>query len=451
MDLFSFGFEESKTSTTSNTQQERQPLAARMRPRNIDEFIGQEHIVGKGKLLRRAIEADQISSLIFYGPPGTGKTTLAKVIAGVTKAAFTELNAVTAGVADIRKVVEEAKERALVYRRRTTLFVDEIHRFNKAQQDALLPYVEEGTIILIGATTENPFFEVNSALLSRSQIFQLYPLTAEHMEQILQRALGDEQIGYGELNVKLTPEAQEHLIQYAEGDARRLLNALELAVSTTIPNERNILHIDLGAAVESIQRRAVRYDKTGDRHYDTISAFIKSIRGSDPDAALYWLAQMLDAGEEPLFIARRIVIAASEDVGNADPQALQLAVSAFQAVQFLGMPEARIPLAQAVTYCASAPKSNASYNGINKALDWVRQKGHGQVPAHLRDASYKGASKLGHGSGYLYPHNYPGGYVAQRYLPDEVQERFYFPTKNGEEKRLKDYLESKRGENREKV
>lgn len=439
MDLFSFGFEDQ--TSAAKPASSRQPLAARMRPRNLDEFIGQEHIVGKGKLLRRAIEADQISSLIFYGPPGTGKTTLAKVISGVTKAHFTEINAVTAGVADIRKVVEEAKERYTVYRRRTTLFVDEIHRFNKSQQDALLPYVEEGTIILIGATTENPFFEVNSALLSRSQVFSLTPLNEEHLASILERALRDPEVGYGELTVEITSEAKEHLVHYSEGDARRMLNALELAVTTTVPNGQNIIFIDLDTAVESIQRRAVRYDKTGDRHYDTISAFIKSIRGSDPDAALYWLAQMLDAGEDPLFIARRVVISASEDVGNADPMALQLAVSAFQAVQFLGMPEGRIPLAQAVTYCACVPKSNASYKGINEALHWVKTKGHGQVPPHLRDASYKGASQLGHGAGYLYPHSYPGGYVAQQYLPEGVEERFYLPTANGEEKRLKEYIE----------
>ncbi|WP_134700067.1 replication-associated recombination protein A [Ammoniphilus sp. YIM 78166] len=447
MDLFSFGFEETSSAKPSSS---RQPLAARMRPRNLDEFIGQEHIVGKGKLLRRAIEADQISSLIFYGPPGTGKTTLAKVISGVTKAHFTEINAVTAGVADIRKVVDEAKERYTVYRKRTTLFVDEIHRFNKSQQDALLPYVEEGTIILIGATTENPFFEVNSALLSRSQVFSLSPLNEEHMAVILKRALMDPEVGYGELTVQITPEAEEHLVHYSEGDARRMLNALELAVTTTIPNERNIISIDLETAVESIQRRAVRYDKTGDRHYDTISAFIKSIRGSDPDGALYWLAQMLDAGEDPLFLARRVVISASEDVGNADPMALQLAVSAFQAVQFLGMPEGRIPLAQAVTYCASVPKSNAAYKGINQALDWVKTKGHGPVPPHLRDASYKGASQLGHGAGYLYPHNYPGAYIPQQYLPDGVQERFYLPTDYGEEKRLKEYIQGNR-KDREKV
>jgi len=441
MDLFSYDFQETSQENSRDHQSTgRQPLAARMRPRTLDDFVGQEDIVGKGKLLRRAIEADQISSLIFYGPPGTGKTTLAKVISRTTKAYFTEINAVTAGVADIRKVVDEAKQRYNMYRQRTTLFIDEIHRFNKSQQDALLPFVEEGTIILIGATTENPFFEVNSALLSRSQIFSLQSLTPQHMKQILYRAIEDKENGYGELNIHLTPEGEEHLIHYAEGDARKLLNALELAVTTTIPNEQNEILISLEVAVESIQRRAVRYDKNGDRHYDTVSAFIKSMRGSDPDAALYWLAQMIDAGEDPLFIARRIVILASEDIGNADPQALQVAVSAFQALQFIGMPEGRIILGQAVSYCASAPKSNASYNGINEALHWVRTRGHGSVPPHLRDAHYKGAAKLGHGEGYLYPHNFPGHYVKQQYLPDEVQEKFYKPTENGYEKRIKDYL-----------
>ncbi|MBP1930458.1 AAA family ATPase [Ammoniphilus resinae] len=441
MDLFSYDFQEpTQDNGRDSGAGNRQPLAARMRPRTLDDFVGQEDIVGKGKLLRRAIEADQISSLIFYGPPGTGKTTLAKVISGTTKAYFTEINAVTAGVADIRRVVDEAKQRYNMYRQRTTLFIDEIHRFNKSQQDALLPFVEEGTIILIGATTENPFFEVNSALLSRSQIFSLHSLTPQHMKQILYRATLDKENGYGELDIQLTPDGEEHLIQYAEGDARKLLNALELAVTTTIPNEQNQIVITLEVAVESIQRRAVRYDKNGDRHYDTVSAFIKSMRGSDPDAALYWLAQMIDAGEDPLFIARRIVILASEDIGNADPQALQVAVSAFQALQLIGMPEGRIILGQAVSYCASAPKSNAAYNGINEALHWVRTKGHGPVPRHLKDAHYKGAAKLGHGEGYLYPHHYPGHYVKQQYLPDGVQEKFYKPTENGYEKQIKDYL-----------
>lgn len=435
MDLFSFDFDE------QGTDRQAKPLAARMRPKTLDEFVGQEQIIGKGKLLRRAIEADQISSLIFYGPPGTGKTTLAKVIAGATKTFFTELNAVTAGVADIRKVIEQAKELYRMNRQRTTLFIDEIHRFNKAQQDALLPYVEEGTIVLIGATTENPFFEVNAALLSRSQIFQLEPLTHDHLAQILDNALRDEQNGYGELNIEITDEAREHLIEYSSGDARRLLNALELAVKTTVPNEDQIIKIDLQVAIDSIQRRAVRYDKDGDAHYDTISAFIKSIRGSDPDAALFWMAQMLEAGEDPLFIARRVVIAASEDIGNADPMALLIAVSAFESLRFLGMPEGRIPLAQAVTYCASAPKSNASYRAINEAMSWVKRNGQQPVPLHLKDAHYKGASKLGHGEGYLYPHNFPENFVEQRYLPDGVSERFYRPTENGYEKNISAYLE----------
>ena len=438
MDLFSF---------QNNEEKRGGPLAARMRPRHLNEFVGQEEIIGQGKLLRRAIEADQVSSLIFYGPPGSGKTTLAKVIANTTKTFFTDLNAVTAGIADIRRVVEEAKERHAVYRQKTTLFIDEIHRFNKSQQDALLPHVEDGTIILIGATTENPFFEVNAALLSRSQIFSLQPLTYDHLKEILYHAIRDEENGYGELNVILTAEAQNHLIEYSQGDARRLLNALELAVTTTVPNEKNEIVIDLATAAESIQRKAIRYDKTGDYHYDTISAFIKSIRGSDPDAALYWLAQMLEAGEDPLFIARRVVIAASEDIGNADPSALTLAVSALQAVQFLGMPEARIPLAQAVTYCASVPKSNAAYNGINEALRYVRTEGQGSVPSHLKDASYKGAAKLGHGQGYLYPHNFPDHYVKQQYLPDGMENQFYCPTTNGKEKDLHHYLKSTKWKN----
>jgi putative ATPase len=351
---------------------------------------------------------------------------------------------VTAGVADIRKVVDEAKERLIMEGVRTTLFVDEIHRFNKSQQDALLPYVEEGTIILIGATTENPFFEVNPALLSRSQIFPLHPLSHEELREVLMRALRDEENGLGELSVELTPEAEEHLIQYAEGDARRLLNALELAVTTTPPEKDGTIRITLDVAVESIQRRAVRYDKSGDNHYDTISAFIKSIRGSDPDAALYWLARMIDAGEDPRFIARRLVIAASEDIGNADPQAITVAVSCFQAVELVGMPEGRIPLAQATTYLATAPKSNAAYNGINRALDHIRREGHKPVPLHLRDAAYKGASRLGHGKGYLYPHDYPYGYVRQQYLPDGVNETFYEPKDHGYERHIRRFQEERR-------
>ncbi|MGD8188876.1 AAA family ATPase [Brevibacillus ginsengisoli] len=430
MDLFSFAYEQQAVDRSK-------PLAARLRPRAINEVIGQSHILAPGKLLRRAIEADQVSSFIFYGPPGTGKTTLAKVIANTTKTHFSELNAVTAGVADIRKIVEEAKDRLVMSQQRTTLFVDEIHRFNKSQQDALLPFVEEGTIILIGATTENPFFEVNSALLSRSQIFPLQPLTEQELGQVMERALTDQEMGLGELAVEVDEEARQHLIRYAEGDARRLLNALELAVTTTPPSIDGKTRIDLEVAVESIQRRAVRYDKSGDNHYDTISAFIKSIRGSDPDAALYWLARMIDAGEDPKFIARRLIISASEDVGNADPQAISVAMACFQAVQVIGMPEGRIPLGQATTYLAQAPKSNAAYNGINQALSVIQADGHKPVPVHLRDQSYKGAAKLGHGQGYLYPHNYPQGYVPQQYFPDGIHYHLYQPKDIGYEQEIK--------------
>lgn len=431
MDLFTFAQE-------NQTNDQSKPLAARMRPRTVDEVIGQSHILAPGKLLRRAIEADQVSSFIFFGPPGTGKTTLAKVIANTTKTFFAELNAVTAGVADIRRIVEEAKDRLVMNRQRTTLFVDEIHRFNKSQQDALLPSVEEGTIILIGATTENPFFEVNSALLSRSQIFPLHSLTEEDLAMVLDRSLQDVERGLGELRVEVLPEAREHLVRYAEGDARRLLNALELAVTTTPPASDGVTRVDLDVAVESIQRRAVRYDKSGDNHYDTISAFIKSIRGSDPDAALYWLARMIDAGEDPRFIARRLIISASEDIGNADPQALSVAMACFQALEVIGMPEGRIALGQATTYLATAPKSNAAYVGINQALAQIQMDGHRNVPLHLRDQSYKGAAKLGHGTGYLYPHNYPDGYVDQRYFPDDVQYQFYLPKEIGYEKEIKE-------------
>lgn len=440
-DLFSFAGEEAKQANA--------PLAARLRPRTLDEYIGQSHILGEGKLLRRAIEADRVQSLILYGPPGTGKTTLARVIAGLTKSYFTDLNAVTSGVADIRNVVQEAKSRLSMYQQRTTLFIDEIHRFNKAQQDALLPYVEDGTIILIGATTENPFFEVNAALLSRSQIFQLNPLAEDDLRQIVQMALHDRERGFGNLTIQIDEEAIAHLLRFSEGDARRLLNAIELAIVTTPPQANGEIHITLEIAVESIQRRAVRYDKSGDNHYDTISAFIKSIRGSDPDAAIYWLARMIDAGEDPKFIARRLVIHASEDIGNADPVALQVAVAAFHAVDFIGLPEARLSLAQATTYLASAPKSNASYRAINDALGYVREHGHGEVPAHLKDSSYKGAKKLGHGVGYLYPHDYPGAFVDQRYLPEGVEQRFYEPANRGYEKTIKAYLDLIRSKKRE--
>ncbi|MCG0313541.1 MAG: AAA family ATPase [Calditerricola sp.] len=443
MDLFDYAGEAER--------QRLAPLAARMRPRTLEEFVGQQHILGEGKLLRRAIEADQLSSLIFYGPPGTGKTTLARVIANTTKSHFTDLNAVTAGVADIRKIVDEAKARLGMYGQRTILFIDEIHRFNKAQQDALLPYVEEGTVVLIGATTENPFFEVNAALLSRSQIFPLHPLTEEELRLIAERALSDAERGLGALNIRMDDDALAHLIRYADGDARRLLNALELAALTTRPGTDGVVHITLDVAVESIQRPAVRYDKSGDNHYDTISAFIKSIRGSDPDAALYWLARMLDAGEDPRFIARRLVISAAEDIGNADPQALQVAVAAFHALELVGMPEGRIPLAQAVTYLATAPKSNASYVAINEALRMVREEGHRPVPPHLRDANYKGAAALGHGQGYLYPHDYPDHFVPQRYLPEGVDAVFYRPSKNGYEREIGERLVHWRARQREGV
>jgi putative ATPase len=443
MDLFSYSDQENPEKSKN------QPLANRMRPVTLQEFIGQEHILGEGKLLRRAIEADQITSLIFYGPPGTGKTTLARIIAHTTKTHFIDINAVTAGVADIRRVVDEARDRLSMYGQGTTVFVDEIHRFNKSQQDALLPHVEDGTIRLIGATTENPFFEVNAALLSRSQLFQLHLMQEDELRRVLQRALKDPVKGYGGLSIEIDEEAINHLIRYSDGDSRRLLNALELAVATTPPGENGNLHITLDVAVDSIQRRAVRYDKSGDNHYDTISAFIKSIRGSDPDAALYWLACMLDAGEDPRFIARRIIISASEDVGNGDPRALQVAISAFQALEVLGLPEGRIPLAQATVYLACAPKSNASYMGINKSLDFVRKNGHGSIPLHLRDSSYKGAKKLGHGSGYLYPHDYVNGFVPQQYLPDDVKEHFYHPKEIGYERHMADYLKKIKNNGRE--
>lgn len=422
------------------------PLAMRMRPRTLSEFVGQESIIGEGKLLRRAIEADKLSSLIFWGPPGTGKTTLARIIANTTRSHFEQLNAVTAGVADIRRLTAEAADRRGMYGRRTTLFIDEIHRWNKAQQDALLPWVEDGTVVLIGATTLNPFFEVNPALVSRSRIFRLEPLTDADVKTIVERALADPDRGLGRLTVALDEDAFAHILRVANGDARSALNAVELAALTTAPGPDGIRRITLAVAAESIQRRAVQYDKSGDQHYDVISAFIKSMRGSDPDAALYWLARMLHAGEDPSFIARRVLICASEDVGNADPMALMVAHAAAHAVDYLGMPECRIPLAQACTYIACAPKSNAAYVGIDKALADVEDKRTGQVPIHLRDASYKGAARLGHGQGYLYPHDWDGHYVPQNYLPDEVQGvRYYEPSDQGLEavfrRRLEDLRE----------
>lgn len=426
MDLFDFAREKRRTAY--------EPLASAMRPETLDEIVGQDHILGPGKLLRRAIETDRLSSVIFYGPPGTGKTTIARVIARTTRAHFEALNAVTAGVADLRRIVEEARTRLGMEGRRTVLFIDEIHRFNKAQQDALLPHVEDGTIVLIGATTENPFFEVNSALLSRSLIFPLHPLSPADLRTIAERALRSEK-GLGALRIEVEEKALEHLIAQSDGDARRLLNALELAATSTPPDEDGVIRITLAVAEESIQRRAVRYDKTGDNHYDTISAYIKSIRGSDPDAALYWLARMLDAGEDPRFIARRLVIAAAEDVGNAAPEGLSLAMAAYLAVERIGLPEGRIPLAQATVYLALAPKSNASYKAIDAYLEEVRKNGHRPVPPPLRDAHYRGAERLGHGVGYLYPHDFPGHFVRQAYLPEGVP-RLFVPTEEGREVEL---------------
>ncbi|AZR73084.1 AAA family ATPase [Anoxybacter fermentans] len=417
------------------------PLAARMRPRTLDEFIGQEEIVGEGRLLRRAIQADRLTSMIFYGPPGCGKTTLARVIANTTQSEFETLNAVTSGVKDIREVIEKAKKRYEMYQKRTILFIDEIHRFNKAQQDALLPAVEDGTIIFIGATTENPYFEINSPLISRSRIFQLRPLTQKEIKIILKNALKDKERGLGNYKVRITDKALNHLANVANGDARSALNALELAVLTTPENEDGVINIDLEIAEESIQKRAVNYDKDGDNHYDTISAFIKSMRGSDPDATLYWLAKMIKAGEDPRFIARRILIHAAEDVGLANPHALIVAAAAAQAVEYVGMPEARIPLAEAALFIATAPKSNAVIKGIDSALEVVEKEEVGSVPKHLKDTHYLGASKLGHGEGYKYPHDFPGNYVPQEYLPLNMKGRkFYHPTENGYEKQIKEYL-----------
>ena len=409
------------------------PLAARMRPRTLEEFVGQEHIVGPGKLLRRAIETDKLfSSIILWGPPGTGKTTLAMIIANTTKSHFAAISAVMAGVADIRRLVTEAKERWGMYGQRTIALVDEIHRFNKAQQDALLPHVEDGTIILIGSTTENPYFEVIAPLVSRSRVFQLKPLSEEELTIILQRALADEERGYGKLKVEIDDEAMAHLVRVAGGDARIALNALELAVETTEPIE-GVIHIDLAVAEDSIQRRALVYDR--EAHYNTVSAFIKSLRGSDPDAALYWLAKMIYAGEDPRFIARRMIIFASEDVGNADPQALVVATAAAEALEWVGLPEAQYNLAQAAIYLATAPKSNST-GAYFKALADVEREGKVEVPDHLKDATLN-SKALGHGAGYKYPHDYPGHWVEQQYLPTALKgRRYYHPSDQGYEREI---------------
>ena len=432
MDLFDYMKEQ--------TLENESPLASRMRPRTLEEVAGQEHIIGKDKLLYRAIKADKLGSVIFYGPPGTGKTTLAKVIANTTSSRFQQINATVAGKKDMEEVVKEAQQHLGMYGKKTILFVDEIHRFNKGQQDYLLPFVEDGTLILIGATMENPYFEVNGALISRSIVFELKPLKKEDICKLLERAATDTERGMGSYGAVLEDEAKEFLADISGGDARAALNALELGVLTTEKSEDGKIHIDLETASQCIQKRVVRYDKTGDNHYDTISAFIKSMRGSDPDAAVFYLAKMLYAGEDIKFIARRIMICAAEDVGNADPQALQVAVAAAQAVERLGMPEARIPLAQAVTYVASAPKSNAAYLAVDEAMEAVRSV-KTTVPVHLQDSHYKGAAKMGHGIGYQYAHDYPNHYVKQQYLPSELEGRvFYRPTDNGYEQEIQEYF-----------
>ncbi len=435
MDLFRHG-RQSQIETES-------PLAHRMRPRTLDEFVGQEHIVGPGRLLRRAIQADQLSSLIFYGPPGTGKTTLAMVIANSTQSHFITINAVLAGVKEIREAIAAARERRDLYGQRTTLFVDEVHRWNKAQQDALLPHVEKGTIILIGATTENPYFEVNKALVSRSRIFQLRPLTKDDLRQVAKQTLDNEERGYGKLNVDIHPDALDHLVDVANGDARGVLNALELAVETTPPDENGVVAIDLTVAEESIQQRAVLYDKEGDVHYDTISAFIKSLRGSDPDAALYWMAKMVYAGEDPRFIFRRMAISAGEDVGLADPDAMRVVVSCWEAFERIGMPEGRFHLAQAALYLATCPKSNSTLAFFD-ALTAVEKEQDTDVPNHLKDGN-RDKEGFGHGKGYLYPHAYRDHWVEQQYLPDALQGKmFYQPSDQGYERRIRDEVAQRR-------
>ena len=423
------------------------PLASRMRPTTLDEVVGQQHIIGKDKLLYRAIMADKISSIIFYGPPGTGKTTLAKVIAHTTSAEFTSINATAAGKKDMEQVVENAKNMRGMYGKKTILFIDEIHRFNKGQQDYLLPFVEDGTIILVGATTENPYFEVNGALLSRSIIFELKPLSQEDIKTLIRRALTDSAKGLGSYGAVIDDDALDFLSDMANGDARSALTAIELGVLTTEPSADGKIHITLSVASECIQRRVVKYDKSGDNHYDTISAFIKSMRGSDPDAAIYYLARMLYAGEDVKFIARRIMICAAEDVGNADPQALQVAVAAAQAVERIGMPESQIILAEATNYVACAPKSNASYLSIDAAMHMVASGQTPPIPVHLQDSHYKSAGKLGHGIGYQYAHDFKNHYVAQQYLPDALAgTRFYEPTDMGYEKQIREHLERIRRE-----
>ncbi len=437
MDLFEFAIEKRKKADS--------PLASRMRPTSLDEVVGQQHIIGKDKLLYRAIMADKLSSIIFYGPPGTGKTTLAKVIANTTSAAFKSINATAAGKKDMEAVVKAAKDNLAMTGSKTILFIDEIHRFNKGQQDYLLPFVEDGTIILVGATTENPYFEVNGALISRSIIFQLQPLSQDDIRTLITRALTDPIKGLGSYEADIDDDALTFLADMANGDARAALTAIEIGVMTTPKSEDGHIHITLEVASECIQKRVIKYDKDGDNHYDTISAFIKSMRGSDPNAATYYLAKMLYAGEDIKFIARRIMICASEDVGNADPQALQVAVAAAQAVERIGMPEAQIILSQAVNYVATAPKSNASNEAIHAAMRCVKETNTAPVPVHLRDAHYGGAAKLGHGLDYKYAHNYPNHYVEQQYLPDGLEGSvFYEPTEMGYERQIKEWMQQLR-------
>lgn len=423
-------------------QEKESPLAARMRPTTLEEVVGQQHIIGKDKLLYRAIKADKISSIIFYGPPGTGKTTLAKVIANTTSAEFTQLNATVAGKKEMEEVIRKAKDTAGMYGKKTILFIDEIHRFNKGQQDYLLPFVEDGTIILIGATTENPYFEVNGALLSRSVIFELKPLGKEDIKELLRRAAYDKNKGMGSYEAEIDEEVLEFLADVSGGDARHALNAIELGIMTTNRSEDGKIHITMDVAQECIQRRVLRYDKTGDNHYDTISAFIKSMRGSDPDAAVYYLARMLQAGEQVAFIARRIMICAAEDVGLADPQALVVAANASLAVERIGMPEAQIILSEAAMYVATAPKSNSAICAIEAAMKTVESTGNLPIPPHLQDAHYKSAGKLGHGTGYLYAHDFPNDYVGQQYLPDALLgTQFYRGSGNGYEMHISEHME----------
>jgi putative ATPase len=432
MDLFEHTMQENMKSDA--------PLAARMRPRTIDEIVGQEHIIGPGRLLRRAIEADRLfSSIIFFGPPGTGKTTIAQVIAQHTQAQFESISAVLAGVADLRRLIGEALERRRLYRKRTILFIDEVHRWNKAQQDALLPHVENGLVTLIGATTENPYFDVIPALVSRSRLFQLEPLSEDQLNTLLKRALSEPERGYGSRNVQLAEDARLHLVRLANGDARNLLNALELAVESTSPDENGAIQVNLDVAQESIQKRAVLYDKDGDAHYDTISAFIKSVRGSDPDAALYWLAKMLAAGEDPRFILRRLIVLAGEDIGLADPQGLLVATAAASAYEYIGLPEGIYPIVEATLYLSTAPKSNSA-GAYFKAKELIEEQGVGPVPVHLMDSN-RDAKGLGHGQGYKYPHEFPGHFTPQQYLPNEVLGKiFYNPSDQGYETRIAERL-----------